>query len=352
MKVTGTLKKALTEKGFCFVSVFIDEEYRDVFLHVSVVPEHMQEQLFLTGASVTGLVKKTFHKGEIKYAFEKVMNIEFHTCLARVKWFNIKKGFGFATALDGDFAEQDVFIHDSVARQCGLDLQSEMPLRICLKRQKDGRLNAISAETSPTILQAVQELTSSTPDLSDSKIGLVKWFNAEKGFGFVVIIDDETGESADHFLARSTLEVHNLKPQDLEPFDVVEVKTFINKKGKSQIGWLRPTGENIAPEEKTWFEGVLTKYTKKTGKGVVRLEWEDDETSEHTFDPSVLIEGLGKGDLKKGDTVLIMIDEDKDGEPVTALRLPFADVEADSVESDDVEAGSIVVELPRRAAEG
>ena len=335
MKVTGTLKMPLNEKGFTFASAVVDGEYRDVFLHVSSVPEHMQEQLFLVGASVTGTVRKTFHKGAIKYAFERVSKVEFLTCLARVKWFDPKKGYGMAHALDGEFAEQDVFVHHTVAKQCGLDLQPGMPLRMCLQQQKDGRLNATRAETSPTILEAVQQLTDDTTDLSDVQMGVVKWFDPKKGYGFVILEDDETGEKTDHFLTAATLEVYNLKPQDLQPYDVVEVKTFINQRGKSQVGSIRRTGENIAPEPERWYQGTLLRYNRRTGKGVVQLEWEDDGTSEHSFDSTILVDGLDKSSLTKGDVVIVMINEDEDDEPVTALRLPEADT------------ASTVVQLPQ-----
>lgn len=38
-------------------------------------------------------------------------NVSCKGMVGRVKWFDIKKGYGFATVVEGDYVGQDVFIH-------------------------------------------------------------------------------------------------------------------------------------------------------------------------------------------------------------------------------------------------
>merc|ERR1740133_293083 len=89
-----------------------------------------------------------------------------------VKWFNPQKGFGFITADDGG---EDLLVHQSAIYAQGFRTLSENE-RVEFQVIEDrGKLKATHV-TSP----------GGGVVASDGKqIGTVKWFNSEKGFGFI-----------------------------------------------------------------------------------------------------------------------------------------------------------------------
>ena len=109
----------------------------------------------------------------------------------RVKWFNAVKGYGFVTS---ESVSEDVFLHHSALRNAGYD------------GIEQGATVECEAVRGPKGLQAVRVLSVDTPTVepkADEPAGAddfghpaveaegeffdatAKWFNAEKGYGFV-----------------------------------------------------------------------------------------------------------------------------------------------------------------------
>lgn len=96
---------------------------------------------------------------------------------ARVKWFNVEKGFGFVTPLDG---QAEAFVHASVLARGGVAGLGEGVGLLC----------AIAATPKGPQVVRVDEVTPAEavpPDLTLA--GMVKWYQVDKGFGFVVAED-------------------------------------------------------------------------------------------------------------------------------------------------------------------
>ena len=117
---------------------------------------------------------------------------------ATVKWFNPDKGFGFVELADGS---GDVFLHVNTLQAAGHDTVAPgAQLRVQVGEGTKGRqVSAVLGVTegaAPTSNQRAprrdgerMDRKSARPraDLSSAiqVAGAVKWFNAEKGFGFV-----------------------------------------------------------------------------------------------------------------------------------------------------------------------
>jgi CspA family cold shock protein len=109
---------------------------------------------------------------------------------ARVKWFNVEKGFGFITPLDG---RPDAFLHASVLARGGVGRLCEGAEVVCeiASTPKGPQVVRVDEVREP---QAAAE-----PDISLG--GVVKWYQPDKGFGFVVAEDG----GRDVFLHKSAL---------------------------------------------------------------------------------------------------------------------------------------------------
>lgn len=120
---------------------------------------------------------------------------------AIVKWFNPEKGFGFVELTDGS---GDVFLHVNALQVAGHDsVEPGAQLRVQVGQGAKGRqVTAVlevgegapqpsgRAPRSPPGRQArpgARDRGDSAPAIAVS--GTVKWFNAVKGFGFVVADD-------------------------------------------------------------------------------------------------------------------------------------------------------------------
>lgn len=123
-----------------------------------------------------------------------------------VKWYNPKKGFGFVRPDDG---QPDAFLHVSAVEARGLDRLPEGTRLDCslIEGPKGWEVRTIDAVVSiPEPAQAAGPTA-----ISDGQAGVVKFFNAYKGFGFVTRESDQ----ADIFVHVRTLEQCGL-------FDLVE----------------------------------------------------------------------------------------------------------------------------------
>ena len=116
---------------------------------------------------------------------------------AVVKWFNSEKGFGFAELTDGS---GDAFLHIAVLERGGHDaVLPGTKLRVQVGQgQKGPQVTAIleldastAAASQPRISPRMSGGGRERPDpATASEIhGTVKWFNGQKGFGFVAAED-------------------------------------------------------------------------------------------------------------------------------------------------------------------
>lgn len=134
-----------------------------------------------------------------------------HVVRGTVKWFNAEKGFGFIVADDGS---GDVFLHLSALRQAGLESVSGGATIVCaVSRGPKGlqvdRVDEVDESTaSPVVRRRPRSpLGYDRPrhepltEVGEFVAATVKWFNPNKGFGFITVDED----SPDVFVHMQTL---------------------------------------------------------------------------------------------------------------------------------------------------
>jgi CspA family cold shock protein len=142
---------------------------------------------------------------------------------ATVKWFNAEKGYGFVALTDGS---GDVFLHINTLQAAGYQTVSPgATVRIRVGQGQKGRqvdqvvsVDESTASAAPPRRPAFQQRTQRSfdgpprrqVDLSTAveMTGTVKWYNPDKGFGFVT---PESG-GKDVFIHASVLERAGLGP--------------------------------------------------------------------------------------------------------------------------------------------
>jgi CspA family cold shock protein len=109
-----------------------------------------------------------------------------------VKWFSPEKGFGFVELSDGS---GDAFLHGSVLAPS--DISAVHPGETLEVRvgpgHKGPHVTEVLSVNSSTVAPATQRRSSFRSTTSDGpssemaveETGTVKWFNAEKGYGFI-----------------------------------------------------------------------------------------------------------------------------------------------------------------------
>lgn len=133
---------------------------------------------------------------------------------ATVKWYNSEKGFGFVALADG---RGDAFLHMSALRASGLQsVQEGAALQVRVSQGQKGLQvdQVVSVSEGSGMASPPRRPQAPRPDRSDRPrrdvnlgdatevVGIVKWYNAQKGFGFVT---PETG-GKDVFVHATALE--------------------------------------------------------------------------------------------------------------------------------------------------
>jgi CspA family cold shock protein len=164
---------------------------------------------------------------------------------ATVKWYNPEKGFGFAEMSDGS---GDVFLHASALQATGHQVVSPgATLEVVVRQGQKGREvgQVVSVDESSAAQPRPRETYGSRPspqrstrpqvDLSSAveMVGTVKWYNPEKGFGFIA---PQTG-GKDIFVHATALERAGMTP--LQEGQAVRVRVVQGAKGL-EVGSISP----------------------------------------------------------------------------------------------------------------
>ena len=109
-----------------------------------------------------------------------------------VKWFSPEKGFGFLELSDGS---GDAFLHGTVLAQSGTSAVQPgetLEVRVGPGHKGPHITEVLSVDSSTAAAATLRRsnyrgATSSTPtsDTLVEETGTVKWFNAERGYGFI-----------------------------------------------------------------------------------------------------------------------------------------------------------------------
>ena len=120
-----------------------------------------------------------------------------------VKWFDQNKGIGFV--VDGQTGE-DVLLHQNILRELGLSsIAKEVELAYLVEDSARGaRISEITEVIASEDLLTIADLTAD--ELSALQPAIVKWFDAKKGYGFVI----PYGEAKEVFFHAETLRLSSL----------------------------------------------------------------------------------------------------------------------------------------------
>jgi CspA family cold shock protein len=146
---------------------------------------------------------------------------------AKVKWFNASKGFGFVTMADGS---PDAFLPMAILRRAGYDDVREGASITCeISAGAKGPLvtNVLNVDNSTVVAPqgGAGGMDRRGPRPSTTMEGAVKWFEAEKGYGFI----SPDGGGKDVFIHITALRRSGVNA--LDPGQRVRVEVVDGKKG-------------------------------------------------------------------------------------------------------------------------
>jgi cold shock protein len=144
---------------------------------------------------------------------------------ATVKWFNASKGFGFVTLSDGT---QDAFLPMAILRRAGYEDVREGASITC--EVSDGAkgplvINVLNIDSSTALAPQAGAVDRRPSRPSTSLEGAVKWFEPEKGYGFI----SPDGGGKDVFIHITALRRSGVNA--LDPGQRVRVDVVDGKKG-------------------------------------------------------------------------------------------------------------------------
>ncbi|MEO0681961.1 MAG: cold shock domain-containing protein [Pseudomonadota bacterium] len=150
----------------------------------------------------------------------------------RVKWYDPEKGYGFVVPVDGG---PDVMVHAHCVRTAGLALLDEgQSVSLTVVRGDRGLQATEIVSASEEVEDAPEDLSggvrpteiaAEAEPVGDYVAARVKWFNKQKGFGFLNVF----GDPADVFVHMETLRRHGF--QDLQPGEAVCVRLVAGPRG-------------------------------------------------------------------------------------------------------------------------
>lgn len=144
----------------------------------------------------------------------------------QLKWFNGTKGFGFVVPEDGSY---DAFIHITTLQKAGIHSIGEGAELLC---------TLIDGEKGKQVSEIVEVLDqgslSTMPEFNEEEGtftmgGLVKWYKADKGFGFIIPDDG----MKDIFVHQSCLDAHGI--EELPAGTRVRVTLKVVDKGREAV---------------------------------------------------------------------------------------------------------------------
>jgi|HigsolmetaAR202D_1030399.scaffolds.fasta_scaffold00579_10 Cold shock proteins len=146
---------------------------------------------------------------------------------ATVKWFNPEKGFGFVALADG---AGDAFLHVKTLETSGLStILPGTPLKVLILRGHKGAQVARLLEVGEAPPQPPRSRPAASRANAERKSGSVRWFNPDKGFGFIQVDDG----GSDVFVHISVIRRSGLA--DLREGDRVNVDVVAGQKGLEAI---------------------------------------------------------------------------------------------------------------------
>ncbi|MEO9340380.1 cold-shock protein [Mesorhizobium sp. SB112] len=124
---------------------------------------------------------------------------------AEVIWFNAEKGFGFVKAADGI----EAYLHIRLLEAVGKSGVSEgTQLKVSIEEGQKGYQVSRIFEVGDIVAKPIDDepvIGPASPARTDieekERDGIVKWYNADKGFGFIV----PNGEEKDVFVHATAL---------------------------------------------------------------------------------------------------------------------------------------------------